>query len=433
MRIRKTICALAVCASAASAQSAGINRSNPLRPAPQDSLRLTRAEAIRQALAHNPQLEVARQQTAQARARRVQAVAVPDPTVTALLDQQSRFLGAPGSKPVELDFALPFPDKVRLRNAVARADVQSADFQFTLLKQQVAAAAASSYNQLLVTRRHDRDLAENRRLAEEFLHKAEARFNAGTVPKLDVIRARVDLAQADNALIANERDIANAEASVNRLIGQPLGTPVLTLDSLEVPAALPDLGPLEETALRFRPELSDLEAQQRGAKANTSLTKEFWMPDLTISAIRDYAVGGGTVYATGIALPLPLFFWQHSRGEIAEAVSRQRELAASYRDLRAEVGQDVRASYAAAATALRQAQYIRDELLPSAEEAYRIASVSYGLGGSSALDVLDARRALVDAQEQYADALAAANTARSDLERAVGRPLDALGTGGSRE
>jgi outer membrane protein TolC len=52
--------------------------------------------------------------------------------------------------------------------------------------------------------------------------------------------------------------------------------------------------------------------------------------------------------------------------------------------------------------------------------------VSYGLGGSSALDVLDARRNLLDAETQYADALAAANSARSNLERAAATPLSQL-------
>ena len=49
--------------------------------------------------------------------------------------------------------------------------------------------------------------------------------------------------------------------------------------------------------------------------------------------------------------------------------------------------------------------------------------MSYGLGGSSALDVLDARRSLLDAETQYADALAAASSAQASLERAVGNPL----------
>jgi len=71
--------------------------------------------------------------------------------------------------------------------------------------------------------------------------------------------------------------------------------------------------------------------------------------------------------------------------------------------------------------------FLRDELVPAAREAFRVASVSYSLGGSSALEVLDARRTLLDAENQLADALASANIARADLERALGVPLSTLG------
>jgi outer membrane protein TolC len=69
---------------------------------------------------------------------------------------------------------------------------------------------------------------------------------------------------------------------------------------------------------------------------------------------------------------------------------------------------------------MRQAVFIRDELVPAAREAFRVASTSYSLGGSSALEVLTVRSALLQALSQLADALAAANTARADLDRALG-------------
>ena len=116
------------------------------------------------------------------------------------------------------------------------------------------------------------------------------------------------------------------------------------------------------------------------------------------------------------------------RFTIAESSHRERELAASYRDLRAQVVQDVRSAYANASTAIRQAVFLRDELVPAARDAYRVASTSYQLGAASALEVIDARRALLDAEAQLADALANANTARADLDRALGRTPFANGT-----
>jgi cobalt-zinc-cadmium efflux system outer membrane protein len=411
--------AVAFYATATSAQAPDARRG--------DSLVLTRRAAILTALQNNPQLEVGREQTAQARARRVSAVAIPDPSLTYSLDNQPGLLqlGNAGEKNAVVGLAVPFPDKFRLRNKSATADIRSFEYAYTGLRQQLAAQASRSYDSLLVALRHRDDLALSRDLATDFLKKTQARFEGGTVARLDVIRARVELAQAENALIASELDVSLSMDALNRLIGRPLGTPIVAADTLAVPSPLPPIDLVQTAALRDRPELAGLASAQVGARANTSLAREFWLPDLTLSAQRDYGPeGSGALFSAGLALPVPLFFWQHTRGEIAESQHRERELSASYRDLQAQIAQDVRAAYATAATALRQAVYIRDELLPAAQEAYRVASVSYGLGGSSALDVIEARRSLIDAQSQLADALAAASSARSDLQRAVGAPLD---------
>lgn len=391
-----------------------------------DSLTLTRSAAIAAALAHNPQLDVAREQTAQSRARRVQAVAMPDPDFAASLDNQPGFmrLGSAEEKNVSVGLAVPFPDKFRLRNRIASSDVRAFEASFATVQQQLAALTSGSYDTLLVARAHAAITRTSRDLAADFLAKTQARYAGGTAAKLDVIRAQVVLAQAENDLIATDRDIQTASDALDRLIGQPIGVPIAPEDSLDVPPPIPDVGLLEQAALQARPELAGLASQQAGARATTTLAREFWLPDITLSAQRDYGpAGGGALYSAGIALPFPIFYWQHTKGEIAESQHRERELDASYRDLRAEVSQDVRATYAAASAARRQTVYIRDALLPSAREAYRVASVSYGLGGSSALDVLDARRNLLDAETQYVDALAAANSSRADLERAVATPL----------
>jgi outer membrane protein, heavy metal efflux system len=400
------------------------------RRSPTDSLCLSRRDAIAQALLYNPQLQVADAQTAQARARRVQGIAVPDPQFSASEDAPGLFgRGGPTAKVVGASITVPFPDKFRLRGKVGTADVRSAESQGVLSRQLIASETSQTYDSLLAALRRRRDLLESKTLAEDFAKKTEARFNAGDTPKLDVIRARLDIAQAENDLIANERDIANARAALNRLLGRPLAAPIGAADSLAVPPPLPDLDRLETVGLATRPELASLRAQQQGAGAAVTLAREYWLPDFFVALNRDYAIEGPALFTTGIALPIPVFFWQHSRGEIAEARYRERELAAGMVDLRAEVGQDIRAAYAAADAALRQALYIRNELLPTAREAYRIASVSYGLGGSSALEVLDSRRSLLDAESQYTDALSAANQARADLQRAVATPLDTLDSG----
>ncbi len=395
------------------------------------ALALTRQQAIDSVLAHNPALEAARQQIAQARARKVQLTAFPDPQIAGDYAGLAKPF-QPGTRTgsdVSVGLTLPFPSKFLLLGRIGRAEVGSTEFAYVQLVQQMTSATAQTYDAILVALQHQSDLEEGKALAEDFLKKTEARFEGGTVPRLDVIKARVDVAQAANNLLANQRDLATARANLNRLLGRTVGGGIATTDTLSVPDSLPELSLLVGIALRDRPELQGLARVRSGAAAATSLAKEFWVPDLGVSVEKNVVSGAPNSYTTSIGFTLPLFFWNHIGGEVAESKHHEQELAATYRDLEAQVEQDVRATYATAATALAQAVYLRDELLPEATRAYQIALQSYGLGGSSSLEVLDARRTMLDAKSQYAEALGAANDARADLERAIGAPLDTVSSG----
>ncbi|MDQ6885822.1 MAG: TolC family protein [Gemmatimonadota bacterium] len=395
---------------------------SPTAVSPGQPLRLTRQEAIREALAHNPTIQVAREQIAQAEARVTQGYALPEPAIGVSVLGQSGVLRPHSATETDLTFGItvPFPDKIRLRGQVARGDLGNIDQLYALQRQLVVLQTNKAYDSLLVSLRHREDLEEARRLNEDFLLKTRARFNAGTAAKLDVIKAQVAVAQSENDLIANTRGIANARAGLNRLLGRLLGASVEAADTLGIPDSPPDFEQLERLAMARRPELLGLAAQRAGALAARRLAQQYFLPDVSVSVSRNTVYGNDAVYSTGVGIGLPLFPWQHQRGEVAETRHRDLELAAQFRDLSAQVGEDLRNAYATATTSLRQAIYIRDQLLPAAREQYRVASVSYGLGGSSALEVIDAQRTLLDAQTQYAAALAAANDAMADLERATG-------------
>ncbi len=397
-------------------------------------LRLSRRQAIEEALARNPGILASREQVEQARAQVAVARALPEPSLAADVAGQTHALnpGSGNASDIGLGVTFPFPGKIRLRGAVATAALRAAEFTLAQLRQQVASQTAQAYDAILVALRHGEDLRQSKELALDFLAKTKARFLAGTVPQVDVVKAKVDVAQAENDALANERSLVTARASLNRLLGRTGGALVETTDSLEVPASIAELENLEKLAEASRPEIQSLEIQRQGARAATRLAHQYWLPDINVTLTRNAMDGSPTTFTTGIGLGFPIFLGQHRQGEVAAAIHREGELAANAVDIAAQVSLDVRTSYAAASTALRQAIFIRDELLPEAREVYRVASVSYGLGGSSALDLLDAKRTLLDAEKQYVDALGAANDAQAALELAVGAPLPPASSGNQR-
>ena len=405
--------------------AAGASIQDPASAPAATAVPLSLRDAIQEALGHNPGLQASREQVEQARAQVAIATALPDPSLFAETLGQTKAL-SPGTRnevDLGLGVTLPFPGKTGLRRRVATADLHAAELAFTQLQQQVAAQAVQAFDALLVAQRHAEDLEQGRQYAADFLAKTQARFTGGTVAKVDVVKAQVDLAQAQNDLIANQRAIATARAALNRVLGRAAGSPLTTADQLTAPGALPALADLERLAAASRPELRSLAAQQEGARAASKLARRFWLPDFNLAAGRNSIEGSPLTFTTTLAVGFPIFFWQHQRGEIAAASHREQELAADVADQQAQVALDVRTSYADAATALQQAVFIRDQLLPEAREVYRVAALSYGLGGSSALELLDAKRTLLDAESQYVDALGSANDARAALELAVGAPL----------
>ena len=197
MRLIYGLCTLAASVSVASAQVSNGSRSalaptstHSAGPQATDSLRLSRRQAIAEALTRNAQLEIAREQTAQARARRVTAIAVPDPTLTAAYDQETGpfTFGGAGSRPVGVGLTVPFPDKFRLNNRIGLADIGASESNYRLQQQTVALQASATYDSLLVALKHRGNLRGTRDLAADFLKRTQARYDAGSAPRLDVIQ-----------------------------------------------------------------------------------------------------------------------------------------------------------------------------------------------------------------------------------------------------
>ncbi len=94
----------------------------------------------------------------------------------------------------------------------------------------------------------------------------------------------------------------------------------------------------------------------------------------------------------------------------------------NYRDTVDAVNLDVRTNY----LGLREAEKRIDTThlaVSQAEEDYRIAQLRYMNGVGTNTDVLDAQVALTDAKTNYLQALYDYNTCKTDLETAIGVPM----------
>ena len=373
----------------------------------------------------------ARANAAKPRARRVSAIAIPDPTLTAAFDQATSpfAFGAP-SRPVGLGLSIPFPDKFRLNNRIGQADIGTSESNYRLQQQTVALAASATYDSLLVALKHRRESARTRKRSRGFSQAdagalrgrngRQARRHSGAGQRSRSPQ-RSDRQRARPAERRRPRSTERSDASSARR-----SSPT---DSLDAAARAPRLGDDRADRAGESPELAILQQQQAGASARTSLVKEFWLPDLVVrrrARLRRARDRRSSRPESRCRCP-------RSTGSTRAATSRRRstsrrELDATYRDTRAQVTQDVRVRVRqrehgdAAGRSSCATSSFRRRAKPIASRPPATASAARPRSKCSPLE-----RALLQAQSQLADALAAANTARADLDRALGAPVTAYG------
>jgi outer membrane protein TolC len=260
--------------------------------------------------------------------------------------------------------------------------------------------------------------------AKVSLDQAAASHAAGTAPRLDELRARVDYQSLQQRLIVARNAFEKNKLALARTIGLPLAqaftlsdkTPFALFDQLDVNAAIAQ-------AHANRKDLAALLEQTKAAEEQRKAATAERFPTLTVSG--DYGVIGvnlgnshGTVDATG-ALKVPLFKEFELRGD-AEIAQSQLDLAkAQLSDKGAQVDADIRDALLDIQSAQQQVEVARSSV-ELANEELKESQERYASGVSDNLAVSQSQQSVAQANDQYVISLYRHNVAKLSLARALG-------------
>ena len=149
-----------------------------------------------------------------------------------------------------------------------------------------------------------------------------------------------------------------------------------------------------------------------------------YLPDFDLGVSKHKIEGEGTFWDVTVSLPIPLFFWQTKKGEIAEAVANAESLKREKEHLQNSISLEVEEAYMNAVTAQNQIKLFEEEILTQAEEVYNMYLFSYQEGEIGGIELIEARRTLVESRVSYADALYNYGVALAGLEKSIGQKLE---------
>lgn len=253
------------------------------------------------------------------------------------------------------------------------------------------------------------------------------RVEVGSTSRFELTQVESLLTQAQNLQAQLEQSRAVQAHALSQLLGAatPLDAAAITCSD---DAILPALAPgLPAELLTARPDIIAAEHQLKAANANIGAARAAFFPRITLTgAFGSASAELGGLFETGSRawsfapqLSLPLFDAGRNRANLDLAEARRDIAVASYEKTVQTAFREVLDALSGLEWLTRQLQY-QEQNLAAQHERARLAKLRYDNGSTNYLEVLDAQRELLNAEQQRAQTRRALLASRINLYAALG-------------
>jgi outer membrane protein TolC len=316
--------------------------------------------------------------------------------------------------------------KARAEKEISRQDVNTSELDLVYQIHQ-------QYFQVLADKRRvdlAREVLEQRK---EQLRLAKARKEVGSVTKLDVMQAEIDKGTQENTLTTEENNLKVAKMELNRLMGIPLDVEYEMSEEFETFEPNFNERDLIEGAMRKRPDLQAILAQEKAGKKEVWAQRANYLPGLSFDLFLFRSEQGSGAdpftispenhdsrYSLNLDWEFFSGFSRHSSGKAAEV-----DLENTRHDILAkklQVEKDVKEALMNL-TSVYQQSLITDKNRHLASENLRLEQERYRLGSASLLDLRTAQVTYIQAETEHINKVLEFNTSFASLEKATGLRL----------
>ena len=278
---------------------------------------------------------------------------------------------------------------------------------------------------------------EAKRVAQETLEQfeimykqAQAFYEVGAKPKVDVTIAQVNMEDARAKLISASNNVDIAVSGLNNIMGLPFIPPYIIDTHAPFQNVEIDMRHAVEIANESRPELKIAKINVETADQAVKLAKKTFLPSLEVSA--NYAIGGvnNTIADTnwwdfGGYLTFPAINPFLIRNQIKEAKALLEKQKFDTRATVNDVYYDIQSTFVKLVDA-KQRVPVAKLAVRKAKENYELSQGRYSVGVSDAIEYKEAQIQYYDARLAYLNTIYQYNSAKANLERAIGQTLPAV-------
>ena len=303
-------------------------------------------------------------------------------------------------------------------------------FSFRNTVDQVITTTKQQFYQILLDRALVGVQQESVKLLQSQLQDQQNRFDAGTVPRFNVLQAQVALSNQYPILITAQNDYRIAQLQLAKTLGLDFdparaeGAPLEAVGELEYHPRLIPLTMAIEVAKERRPFLKQQKALMLSDAEQVRVARSGYFPEIKAtaatearsSAFSDDPHDVSTGYVFGATGSWAIWDWGATYGAVKQAKAILHQAQITYDDAVRQVELEVQQSYS---NVKQSAELVRatEESVGQAEEALRLASARLSAGAGTQLEVLNSRVELTQSQSNRLQALFNYNAALAQFDR----------------
>lgn len=258
---------------------------------------------------------------------------------------------------------------------------------------------------------------------------ARSFYDVGIIPVNDLLKAEVELANADHDLVQARNAARIARASFNTILARSIDAPV-TLEDIQ--NYQPETGAFVDyvnEALEIRPEIAALKVRLEQTEQKRRLARSDYMPDISLQYdyikegdefdVQGSPVHEGNQWQVMGVLSWTFFEWGKTRSAVREVDSMRLQLLQTRSALKDQIRLEIKQAYLDLDEAEKNIPTAM-KAVEQAEENLRVSRERYEAQVATSTEVLDAQTLLTRARTNYYSALYSHHLARARLERALG-------------
>lgn len=388
---------------------------------------MTLEEAVDHALKNNPELQASRLETGvtQGQLERAKLPLIFNPVLEGNVVKKgaSSDLGARGftdyGVKLSQEFEIAGQRGVRIdiaQKEISRIDLEIKDRERTLVNE-----VKNAFAKALAGKRREELTREAVRLKEDLLGFTRIKFQAGQVSGLEVNLAEVEVSKTKRELLLAVREYREARLSLQRLVGMRPDAAFSVQGELSVNLpGVPDRESLKKLAASRRPDMKAASIETERTTAAELLVNKLALPNITLAGFYDRDEERNT---GGIALSVPIPFFDRKQAEKREARARLEQARLNYTGLEKTVEKEVETTYSDFSSVLDELSLFKQEILNKTSENLNLMNLAFKEGKIGYFDVRLTQKETIDLQFAHLDALLRARLALNALESISGGTL----------